>query len=178
MNELATKVNISAPTIKNYLWYGEKTFIFNLITPFFKNKNKELSKSNIVYFNDLGMRNYMINNVNFEALKNNIGMIFQNLVYHLLKEKTRHTARTIHYWRSTNQAEVDFVICSGSEIIPVEVKGKELRKNEIGRSLFSFCEKYKIRTAYIINLSFENDKTINNCRFIFMPFWKIINAEI
>ncbi len=178
MNELGSKVNISAPTIKNYLWYGEKTFIIHLITPFFKNKNKELSKSNMVYFNDLGMRNYMINNMNMQAIMDDTGMIFQNLVYHILKEKTKHTARSIHYWRTTNQAEVDFVLHNGNEIIPVEVKGKRMMKDEIGRSLFSFCEKYNIQKAYIINFDYERELTKNNCTFYFMPFWKIMNLDI
>lgn len=178
MNELGTKVNISAPTIKNYLWYSEKTYITILLRPFFKNKNKELSKSNTIYFNDLGIRNYMINNLNIQAIINDTGMIFQNLVYLLLKEKTTHTACNIHFWRTTNQAEVDFVLYNGNNIIPVEVKAKKMSKIEIGRSLFSFCEKYKIQTAYIINFDYTNELTKNQCKFCCMPFWKIMNLEI
>lgn len=178
MNELGSNINISAPTIKNYLWYAEKTFITHLISPFFKNKSKELSKSNMVYFNDLGMRNYMINNMNMQSIKNDTGMIFQNLVYHLLKEKTTHTARTIHYWRTTNQAEVDFVLFDGHNIIPAEVKGKRMIKDEIGRSLYSFCGKYNIKKAYIINFNYENEVIKNNCTFCFIPFWRILNLEI
>lgn len=178
MTELATKASISAPTVKNYFWYGEKTFIINLLPPFFKNKNKELSKSNIVYFNDLGLRNYMINNINIEVVKANSGMLFQNLVYSILKEKIRHTAFTIHYWRSTNQAEVDFVISSGLKIIPVEVKGKKLKKDEIGRSLYSFCEKYLVPVTYIVNFNYKSEIIKNNCRFVFLPFWEINEIKI
>lgn len=178
MNEAASRVNVSSPTIKNYLWYGEKTFIVNLLNPFFKNKNKELSKSQIAYFNDTGLRNFMINNMNAEAVKSDSGMLFQNLVFHMLKEKTRHTACNIHYWRSTNQAEVDFVLFDGKKIVPVEVKAKNMTKDEIGRSLFSFCEKYNITRAYIINFSYENETTIKGCRFDFLPFWKLMNTEL
>lgn len=178
MNELGTKANISAPTIKNYLWYGEKTYIIDLLNPFFKNKSKELSKSNIVYFNDLGMRNYMINTMNSESVMNDPGMIFQNLVYGLLKEKIKHTACHIYFWRTTNQAEVDFILYDGNKILPVEVKAKRMNKIEIGKSLFSFCEKYKIQEAYIVNFDYTNTWNKNQCKFYFIPFWEIMNMKV
>ena len=121
---------------------------------------------------------FMINNINIEVVKANSGMLFQNLVYSILKEKIRHTAFTIHYWRSTNQAEVDFVISSGLKIIPVEVKGKKLKKDEIGRSLYSFCEKYLVPVTYIVNFNYKSEIIKNNCRFVFLPFWEINEIKI
>lgn len=36
-------IGISVPTLKKYLWYAEHTFITKRITPFYKNKRKEIS---------------------------------------------------------------------------------------------------------------------------------------
>ncbi len=43
--ELSSTLGIAAKTIKNYLWYLEKTFILKRINPFFRNIRKEISKA-------------------------------------------------------------------------------------------------------------------------------------
>lgn len=45
-------------TLKNYLWYAEQTFIISIIRPFYTNAKKELTKSPVVYFIDVGMLNF------------------------------------------------------------------------------------------------------------------------
>ena len=59
ISTLANTLGISAPTVKNYLWYLEKTFIINRITPFTRRTGREISKSPIVYFSDIGLRNFV-----------------------------------------------------------------------------------------------------------------------
>jgi len=60
-SNLAQECGISVATLKNYLWYAEKTFSIRIITPFFKNKHKEITKAPVVYFYDNGMRNFALN---------------------------------------------------------------------------------------------------------------------
>jgi len=43
-SELTSTVGISVKTLKEYLWYLEKTFILKRITPYFKNVRKEITK--------------------------------------------------------------------------------------------------------------------------------------
>jgi len=57
-SEIASTLGISLQTLKNYLWYLEKTFIIKKLTPYFRNKRKEITKSPLIYFYDLGLRNY------------------------------------------------------------------------------------------------------------------------
>ena len=57
-SKIGSDLNLSLATVKKYIWYLEKTFIIESVTPFYRNVRKEITKSPVVYFNDLGLRNY------------------------------------------------------------------------------------------------------------------------
>lgn len=176
-SELSSTLGISVKTIKNYLWYLQKTFIIEKVTPYFKNLRKEITKSPLFYFYDLGLRNYLLGE--FGKIKFlTAGQIFENFIFNILKEKTYYTPTEIHFWRTKDGAEVDFVISSGKEIIPLEVKYKELTKSEITRSLRSFISKYKPKRAVIINLSLEKSIRIDNTKLLFIPFYELLKLKI
>ncbi len=81
------------------------------------------------------------------------GFVFQNFVYLMLKEMVLGTASTIHYWRTKEGAEVDFLINTGKETLPIQVKYQDLSLPVIPRSMASYIEKYQPPQAYIVNLS-------------------------
>ncbi|MBO5012710.1 MAG: DUF4143 domain-containing protein, partial [Paludibacteraceae bacterium] len=61
-----------------------------------------------------------------------------------------------YYWTSENQAEVEYIIQWGTEIIPIEVKAEN---NISGRSLSVYTEKYhpKYRMRFsMLNLQFND----------------------
>ena len=172
-SELSSTLGISLPTLKNYFWYAEKTFIINKLTPYFKNIRKEIAKSPIIYFYDLGLRNYalgLFGKINFST---DIGFLFQNFIFNILKEKYKFAGAEIHFWRTKDKAEVDFVIDFGEEVIPIETKYKKLKEPVIERSLKSFVEKYHPKEAWIINLSLDYETKINKTTFKFLPFYKL-----
>jgi len=172
-SELSSTLGISLPTLKNYFWYAEKTFIVHKLTPYFKNIRKEIAKSPIIYFYDLGLRNYalgLFGKINFST---DIGFLFQNFIFNILKEKYKFAGAEIHFWRTKDKAEVDFVIDFGEEAIPIETKYKKLKEPVIERSLKSFVEKYHPKEAWIINLSLDYKTKINKTIFKFLPFYKL-----
>ena len=171
-SRLANDCGLALPTLKKYLWYAEKTFCINYVSPFFTNPLKEITKSPVYYFNDLGLRNYALGqmgNLNFNSL---LGFVFQNFVFNLLKEQSRGQAQTIHFWRTTDKAEVDFVINKQTEQLPIEVKYGNITKQTISRSFRSFIEKYQPKEAILINRNYEAEITINQTIVKFIPFYK------
>jgi predicted AAA+ superfamily ATPase len=173
-SNLSRNTNLSLPTLKKYLWYAEKTFVINFVTPYFTNLKKEIIKAPIIYFNDLGLRNFLLGlfgNLNIPREKS---FLFQNLIFNLLREKLKWSGRKIHFWRTIDKAEVDFVIDKGREIIPIEVKYSFLVKPEIKRSLKSFIEKYNPPEAWVVNLNFEKSILINKTKIKFIPFFKLL----
>jgi predicted AAA+ superfamily ATPase len=173
ISELASTLGISIQTVKNYLWYAEKTFIIQRITPYFKNVRKEITKAPVAYFYDSGLRNYALGLFGNLTKPWDAGFVFQNLVWAFLQEKYRFSPAEIHFWRTTDKAEVDFVVVLGRKIIPVEVKYKELKRPEIGRSLRSFLKKYQPEEAWVVNLSLSDKIKLDKTEIMFLPFWKL-----
>lgn len=176
-SDIASKSGVSVPTLKHYIWYAKLTFIINEVYPYYSNSIKEITKSPMIYFSDLGMRNYMLGlfgNVQTQVAK---GMIFQNFIYKILSEKIKFTPATLHFWRTTDRAEVDFIIKRGDLLIPIEVKYSSLKKEEVSRSFHSFLEKYKPKRAFIVNLTLFKDVQIGDTFVSFMPFYELSSAD-
>lgn len=173
ISELSSTLGISIPTVKNYLWYLEKTFILEKITPYFKNVRKEITKAPVYYFYDIGMRNYAAGDFGRINLEDNIGFVFENYVFSALKEKIKNTASSIHFWRTKDNAEVDFIINSGKAIVPVEAKKQNLKQPEITRSLRSFIIKYNPEKAYMVNLELSDEIKVGNTEVYFIPYYML-----
>jgi len=170
---LAKQTNIAVPTLKKYLWYAEKTFCVHYVSPFFTNPLKEITKSPVYYFNDIGLRNYAIGAMGNLSIPGQIGFVFQNFIFNLLRNNLSGQQSNLHFWRSKDKAEVDFILQAASGILPIEVIYSDFKKPELTRSFRSFLEKYNPEEAWIINLFFESEIQLKNTRIKFLPFFKI-----
>ena len=171
-SELSSIVGISTKTVKDYLWYLEKTFILHKITPYFRNLKKEISKSPVYYFHDLGLRNYAAGVFGNVETSRDIGFVFQNFLFNFLTEKVESPSK-ISFWRTKDKAEVDFVISSATEIIPIEVKHTALKKPKITRGLRSFIEKHQPKRAFLVNLTLKETLNLDGTVIYFRPFYEI-----
>lgn len=175
ISELSNTVGIAVPTVKEYLWYLEKTFIIHKVTPFFKNIRKEITKASIYYFVDLGLKNYSLNQLGTATLIiPPQGFLFQNFVFNYLKDGLRgkFSSVTIHFWRTQDKTKVDFVINTGLEVIPVEVKYSNIKKVETTRSFKSFLSKYKPKKAFVVHLGEEYPPVdFEGTKIYFIPYY-------
>ncbi|MBI5141681.1 MAG: ATP-binding protein [Nitrospirae bacterium] len=174
LNELSSTAGISVQTVKNYLAYAEKTFIIRRVTPWFKNMRSEISKSPVMYWGDLGLRNFALRRFGRYTALHEAGFLFQNLIHQLLVERTREKGGTVHFWRTKDRAEVDFIIDSNDGVIPVEVKCREMKGGEIGRSLRGFIAKYQPKEAWIVSLGAHEDEMQEKTRVRFIPFYELM----
>jgi len=173
LSELSSTLGIAIKTVKEYLWYLEKTFVLQRISPYFRNVRKEITKSPVFYFYDLGLRNFALGS--FGSLKEP-GFVFQNFVFNLLKEKTKLSSAKICFWRTKDKAEIDFVIDFSRNPMPVEVKYKKLVRPEITRALRSFIERYKPKKALILNLTLDTVINLNQTKIFIIPFYRILET--
>ncbi|MBW2109314.1 MAG: ATP-binding protein [Deltaproteobacteria bacterium] len=176
-SELSSTLGVALQTVKKYLWYAEKTFVVEKVTPYFRNVRKEITKSPVYYFNDLGLRNYALGLFGNLIAGAETGFVFQNLVLNILKEKLMFTPGELHFWRTKDKAEVDFVIILGREVIPVEVKFRHLETIKIGRSFRNFIARYRPQRAYVINLTLERSTQLEETMVHFIPFYRLILAS-
>lgn len=94
------------------------------------------------------------------------GFVFQNFIFNILQENVSNNYE-IKYWRTTDKAEVDFIIAKANEVVPIEIKYKKLKKASLSHSFRSFINKYKPKKAYLVNLSLNEimkiDETEVHC---------------
>ncbi len=177
-SEIASTLGISLPTVKKYVWYAEKTFIIKRISPYFKNLRKEITKSPIAYFYDLGFRNYALGVFGRELISSKTGFLFQNFIFNILKEKIIFSPLSLHFWRTQDKTEVDFILSSGEKVLPIEVKFIELREPKIGRSLRSFINNYQPAEAWLINLSLKKEVMVGKTRVRFLTVPDLLEQNI
>lgn len=176
-SKLSSTIGISVPTLKHYLWYAEKTFIVRKLTPFFRNLKKEISRSPVIYFSDLGLRNYATGRFGLLSSPDEASFAFQNLIYNILRQKIALGNFSINFWRTIDKAEVDFIISKNKQTHPIEVKYTSLKKPEIQRSMRSFIEKYKPDHAWVINLDYQDEIIIGTTKVKFIPFYRLISED-
>jgi predicted AAA+ superfamily ATPase len=174
VSELASTTGVSVQTINNYLWYMEKTFIVNRLSPYFRNVRKEISKSPIYYFGDLGLRNYSLGLFGVPVISATTGHLFENFTYLQLKEDFSSPAK-IHYWHTRSDAEVDFVADTGSQLIPVEVKFSTVENSAISRSFRNFLEVYIPSRGFLVHLGGYSQTQINKTTLFHIPYYQIRN---
>ena len=155
----------------NHLEILRETFIIDLVSPFFRNKQKELSKNPKVYFFDLGFRNSLIENMNFFSKRSDVGATVENVVFLKLK-MLLSGFHQINFWRAKAGAEVDFVINLDGEVLPIEVKFSNFTKPSTPRSFVNFVENFKVKKGLILTKNyFGMVKTENGCEILFYPVY-------
>ncbi len=178
ISELSESLQISRKTIEEYLEILEKTFIIKSVSPFFKNRRKELTKMPKIYFIDTGLRNFAEKYFADYDTRQDKGALLENFVF---SEIFKKTDLKINFWRTKEGAEVDFILTDNKNLIlPVEVKSAELKAPKITRSLSGFAVKYKIEKAILINLGFRGETKINKTDILFIQPYEIerVTGEI
>lgn len=137
---LSNDLGLSFQTVKKYLDGIEKSYIIKRITPFYKNKLKEIKKQPKLYFIDTGLRNLIQKKFSGEIE----GQLFENYVFsELLKAGFEPK-----YWRTKTGQEVDFILEIEKGIIPIEVKLSSHEKIKSG--LKAFIDTYSSKRAYVV----------------------------
>ncbi len=172
-SELSSTIGLDLKTLRNYLWYLEKIFVLAPTDPFFKNIRKEITKSPLYYFLDLGLRNFARDILGQAHLDSQAGLLFQNFIHNHLLPLTELSPTHVRFWRTTDGAEVDFVLERGPTPLPIEVKYQDLKKPVVPRSLKSFIRKYHPPTAYIINLSLDHQVQVDTTKVVFLPYFHL-----
>lgn len=171
---ITNDTDTSMQTLKKYIYFAEKTYSVHKIRPYYNNAGKEIRKAPMIYFTDIGLMNYTLGKYGNLNNSMDFGFVFQNFIFNILKEKLSKN-HEIKYWRTTDKAEVDFVIDKITEVIPIEIKYKMLKNEKVTRSFRSFINKYKPKNAYLVNLNLNSKIKIDTTTVHFIPYTKLFS---
>lgn len=149
-SELANSLDVSQSSIDHYLYVMQKSFHIKLITPFFKNIRKELTKMPKVYFLDLGLRNFFVDNFKLFEQRDDRGALLENAVFRQLLES--YDSDEIKFWRTTDKNEIDFIV---KEKMAIEVKAQPAQFKE--KNYKVFLESYKGFEFYVVSLNADRN---------------------
>jgi len=98
------------------------------------------------------------------------GGLLENIIGLELK-KNLPVGTHLCFWRTQKGAEVDFVLQSGAELIPIEVKLSPLNAARTTRSLSNFIKAFKPKRAIFVNRNYLGMKKLAGTEVIFVPYY-------
>lgn len=168
IEEVSNNLSLPREFVEKSIFALESSFVISRLRPYFTNPRKEIVKMPKIYFNDTGLRNSLVDDFSPLAKRISVGYLMENFVYNLLKQKNYFP----YFWRTQNKAEVDFVIKSKGELIPVEVKHSIFKKPKLSRSFHSFMERYGSTWGIVVTKDFLCKVQIDKAEILFVPFFE------
>ena len=169
--ELALSSGLSRPTVKKYLFLLENTYVLKLVPPFFTNKKKELVKTPKIFFEDIGIRNGVLNNFSALNQRTDRGAILENFVFNQLS-KQEEQLDNIGIWRTQNRNEVDFIWQKNiNEPYPIEVKFTYDSRQPVPPGLKSFLNIYGSERAFVVHLGEFHIRKFKDTVIYAIPAW-------
>jgi len=170
--DISREVSIARETLEKYLFLMEKTFVINILRPFYTNKQKEITKSPKIYFQDSGLRNFSVKDFRILELREDKGKLMELVI---LSEIVKNLSilQEVFYWRTQSKQEVDFVIRQEDMLIPIEVKYQRFSEPSITSGLRNFAKKYKPPCLYVATRDFWGKTHYNNVPVYFFPAYAI-----
>lgn len=141
-DNLASEVGVSAKTITQWLSILEASYLVFLLAPYHENFGKRVTKTPKLYFCDIGLAAYLlgienINHIERDPLRGNL---VENLVVlELIKARwNQGLEHRLHFYRDSQQNEVDVLFQRGHELVPIEIKASATFNRSFLKGLSSF----------------------------------------
>ncbi|MFA5417881.1 MAG: ATP-binding protein [Bacteroidales bacterium] len=137
-SKLAKSLGVSAVTVKNYIDLLESTFMVDVIPPYFSNLGKRLVKAPKIYITDSGITSTLLGLRNFEEMAGHpsFGSIWEQIVLSNMKELFPEAS--FYFYRTSNGAEVDFVMKIKELVFTIECKASVAPK--LSKGHFYACQ--------------------------------------
>lgn len=152
---LSREAGISAPTIKSHYGLLEDMFLGFTVPAFSGSPRKSALSTPRFYFFDTGVRNAAAGLPLSEELVNaDPGRLFEHWVAGQLYRKLSYVGDgSLSYFRTSDGAEIDFILQRGDRLIPVEVKWTESPGNKDTRHIRRFLQEHRNRCdrGYVVS---------------------------
>ncbi|MFH2091103.1 MAG: DUF4143 domain-containing protein [Pseudomonadota bacterium] len=156
MSDMARAIEVSVPTIKDYLDIIHQTFVWRNLLPYNRNALKKVQKARKGFFRDQGLLHYFlkINDLNSLLIHPVAGFSFESFVIEELIRGLKATMATqveFSYYRTIDKSEVDLVIDCPVGPIPIEIKLNSVVNQTALRGLKNFLADVDAKYGLLIN---------------------------
>ncbi len=165
---VSNDAQIPRTTIHEYFKVLEDTLIGYFLPAWNKSKKRKPIATSKFYFFDWAIPKKLQELGTITPKSEIFGKAFESYIFHELKTFCDYQGvKDLHYWRTKDQCEVDFII---DNKIAVEVKGSKVFKKDYINSLIKLNEEKIIKKFYLVYMG--NDLTLEE-----YPWIKIINYK-
>ncbi|MCD4734878.1 MAG: ATP-binding protein [Bacteroidales bacterium] len=163
INELSRESGLPYRSCEEYVDLLQQMYIIKLIEPYITNKRSAIGKMKKVFFCDTGIRNIINADFGNIGFRPDRGAIFENYV---LLELLRNLkpGGSIRFYRTSDGAEVDFVVNQVFARYAVECKYKKFDRPVHSRALNAFSDTEGIDNRILVNKNLN--VTDRNVHFI------------
>ena len=142
LTDVARDLGVAVNTVKAWLSVLEATYQVVIVRPYFANVGKRLVKTPKVYFTDVGTLCYLagLKDPEHAAAGPMGGAIFETAVLSEIVRSLTHRGLDprVFFWRTMAGTEVDFVVETVAELVPIEVKLSATPRPAMAASVRSF----------------------------------------
>jgi predicted AAA+ superfamily ATPase len=151
---IAGEAGVTAPTVKSYYQLLEDMFVGFRVPAFSGSARKNLLSTERFFFFDVGVRNAAAELPFHRAtVKANPGPLFEQWVGIELHKRLAYLGGgRLHYMRTKDGAEIDFIVERGNALVPVQVKWTEHPSLRDARELIKFLDEQprRAKRAFIV----------------------------
>lgn len=148
-NELGRQLGLDTSTVQRYVDLLEKAFVIQTVGGYSRNLRKEISKRQKIYFQDLGVRNSLIDRFATLDMREDGGALWENFLF-IERGKfldNHQIGANRFFWRLQSGAEIDYV--EEREGIP---NGFEFKfNNKTAKAPPSWGQQYPQSRFHVIN---------------------------
>ncbi len=148
LTKLSQQSGIAVATLRSFYQVLIDTFIGYWLPPFRGRTRKRLLTTPMFCFFDLGVRNALARiSLTKQSLQIQAGTLFQQWVLTELWHRCGYLGRNycLYFWRTVSGAEVDIVLETPDEVIPIEVKWTDNPRETDARHVKLFMQTYPNR---------------------------------
>jgi predicted AAA+ superfamily ATPase len=145
LQSLGNDAGISHTTARSWLTLLEASYVVFLLQPWHTNISKRQVKTPKLYFYDVGLAAYLLGaeselHINRHPLRGNL---FENMiVIEALKYRCHRGKRNnLYFWRDSKGNEVDLLVESGPNVMPVEIKSGATISEDFFKGLQTFTDR-------------------------------------
>jgi predicted AAA+ superfamily ATPase len=165
-NGLAKIVGSNENTIKEYLNYLEKAYLFFTVPHFDFSIKKQIRRDKKTYINDVGLRTATAFQFSPDS-----GRYIENIVFNHLRRQNSN----VYYWKSKAQKEIDFVIQNKGQKIGMNVcYSDDLPDREFQGFVDGMQEDLGLQRNIIISKNKYENISYDGVQIEIVPIWAFL----
>lgn len=170
LSSIGNDLGISYNTIESWISVLEASYIVFRLQPFHQNYNKRIVKSPKLYFYDVGLAAYLMRIDSQTELLTHfaLGSLFENMIIADFFKEIYHSRASdmVYFWRDSTGNEVDCILDTGSQKIPIEIKASSTYSSDFFKHIHYWKDLSKSQMPGYVIYTGDQEQRVHGNRLV------------